>query len=104
MVLFGDSQTYSKFTFSQPIFELMTAWTAAHKDLLNIKLALCTGDLVEHNGMLTKFNPRMKSETTNALRRCNGRASPARFRGGRFCGWTRSIGFFCAGDTSDGLN
>lgn len=66
MVLFGDSQTYSKFTFSQPIFELMTAWTAAHKDLLNIKLALCTGDLVEHNGMLTKFNPRMKSETTNA--------------------------------------
>lgn len=66
MVLFGDPQTYSKFTFSQPIFELMTAWTAAHKDLLNIKLALCTGDLVEHNGMLTKFNPRMKSETTNA--------------------------------------
>ena len=44
MVLFGDPQTYSKFTFSQPIFELMTAWTAAHKDLLNIKLALCKLD------------------------------------------------------------
>lgn len=65
MILLGDPQTYSKFSFSQPIFELMTAWTAAHKDVLNIKLVLCTGDLVEHNGMLTKFNPKMKSETTN---------------------------------------
>ncbi|MBP3358841.1 MAG: hypothetical protein J6K91_08010, partial [Opitutales bacterium] len=35
MILFGDTQTYTKFTFNQPIFELMTAWTAAHKDVLN---------------------------------------------------------------------
>ena len=65
MILFGDPQTYSKFSFSQPIFELMTAWTAAHKDALNIKAALCTGDLVELNGMLTKFNPKQKREISN---------------------------------------
>lgn len=52
MILFGDPQTYVKFTFTQPIFELMTAWTAAHKDVLNIKAALCTGDLVERNDNL----------------------------------------------------
>ena len=61
MILLGDPQTYSKFSFSQPIFELMTAWT----DALNIKAALCTGDLVEHNGMLTKFNPKQKREISN---------------------------------------
>ena len=32
MILYGDPQTYTKNTFSQPIFELMTAWTAAHKN------------------------------------------------------------------------
>lgn len=57
MILFGDPQTYSKFDFSQPIFELMTAWTAAHKDALNIKAALCTGDLVDKNDMLTYKDP-----------------------------------------------
>jgi len=56
MILFGDPQTYMKFTFSQPIFELMTAWVAAHKEVLNIKAALCTGDLVERNDLLTKFD------------------------------------------------
>ena len=43
MILYGDPQTYTKNTFSQPIFELMTAWTAAHKDALKIKAVLCTG-------------------------------------------------------------
>ena len=52
MILFGDTQTYTKFTFNQPILELMTAWTASHKDVLKIKATLCTGDLVERNDNL----------------------------------------------------
>lgn len=55
MVVLGDPQTYVKNTFSQPIFELMTAWTAAHKDALKIKAVLCTGDLVERNDTPTAF-------------------------------------------------
>ena len=39
----------------------MTAWVAAHKDVLNIKAALCTGDLVERNDLLTKFDPDKKT-------------------------------------------
>lgn len=55
MILYGDPQTYTKNTFSQPIFELMTAWTAAHKNALKIKAVLCTGDIVERNDTLTAF-------------------------------------------------
>lgn len=49
MILFPDPQTYIKYDVNQPIFELMTAWTANNADRLNIKTVLCTGDLVEQN-------------------------------------------------------
>ncbi len=65
MILFGDPQTYGKYKASQPIFELMTAWTAAHKDELNIKAALCTGDLVEKNDIaaLSFYGKRVSYDT-----------------------------------------
>lgn len=49
MILLPDPQSYIKFDVNQPIFELMTAWTANNKENLNIKAVLCTGDLVEQN-------------------------------------------------------
>ncbi len=52
MVLLPDPQTYNKFARNQPVFELMTAWVADNIASLNIKLVLCTGDLVEQNEML----------------------------------------------------
>jgi hypothetical protein len=52
LVLLPDPQTYQKFARNQPIFELMTAWIADNIDRLNIKLVLCTGDLVEQSGIL----------------------------------------------------
>ena len=58
MILYGDPQSYTKFTFNQPIFELMTAWTASHKDVLKIKATLCTGDLVDKNDFFLKTTPR----------------------------------------------
>lgn len=51
-ILFGDPQNYAKFDFNQPLFEYMTAWTAAQKKHLNVKTVLCTGDLVEQNDNL----------------------------------------------------
>ena len=52
LILLGDPQTYIKFDFNQPLFEYLTAWVAAHREPLNIKTVLCTGDLVEQNDNL----------------------------------------------------
>lgn len=49
MILLPDPQTYNKFGRNQPVFELMTAWIGENIDPLNIKMVLCTGDLVEQN-------------------------------------------------------
>lgn len=52
MIIIPDPQTYSKFGRNQPVFELITAWVSENIDPLNIKMVLCTGDLVEHNEMV----------------------------------------------------
>lgn len=49
MILLPDPQSYTKFEANQPIFELMTRWTANNLDKLSVKAVLCTGDLVEQN-------------------------------------------------------
>lgn len=51
MVLLPDPQTYVKYARNQPIFELMAGWISENIDSLNIKMVLCTGDLVEQNDM-----------------------------------------------------
>jgi len=58
MILLPDPQTYNKFERNQPIFELMTAWISENIEPLNIKMVLCTGDLVEQNEYI---NPDGKS-------------------------------------------
>ncbi|MCG2462440.1 metallophosphoesterase [Flavobacteriaceae bacterium F89] len=52
MILLPDPQTYVKFERNQGIFELMTGWISEQVDSMNIKMVLCTGDLVEQNEML----------------------------------------------------
>ena len=49
MILIPDPQTYVKFGRNQPLFELMTSWVGENIEPLNIKMVLCTGDLVEQN-------------------------------------------------------
>ncbi len=56
MILFPDPQSYSKFDVNQPLFEIMTSWTAHNQKKLNIKAVLCTGDLVEQNELLVPDN------------------------------------------------
>lgn len=51
MIMLPDPQTYMKFERNQGIFELMTGWISEQIDSLNIKMVLCTGDLVEQNEM-----------------------------------------------------
>ena len=50
MIMVPDPQSYTKFAANQPLFDLQTAWIAQNINRLNIKAALFTGDMVEHNG------------------------------------------------------
>ncbi|MCO5239031.1 MAG: metallophosphoesterase [Chitinophagaceae bacterium] len=52
VILLPDPQTYQRYERNQPLFELMTAWISENIDPLNIKLVICTGDLVQHNEMI----------------------------------------------------
>lgn len=56
MILLPDPQSYTKFDTNQPLFELLTAWTAHVKEQLSVKAVLCTGDLVEQNECLVPDN------------------------------------------------
>lgn len=52
IIMLPDPQSYQKFARNQPLFELMTAWISENVDKLNIKLVICTGDLVQNNNMI----------------------------------------------------
>ena len=56
LILLPDPQSYMKFGRNQGIFELMTGWIEENIDALNIKMVLCTGDLVEQNELLVTDN------------------------------------------------
>ena len=49
VVVIPDPQGYMKRGTNQPILELMTAWIAQNAERLNIRMVLCTGDMVEQN-------------------------------------------------------
>jgi hypothetical protein len=51
-ILLPDLQTYQKFGRNQALFQLMTDWIIDQKENLNIKMVLCTGDLVEQDNLL----------------------------------------------------
>lgn len=52
MIVFGDPQSYVKRERNQPILELMTTWVQENVRKMNIKAVLCTGDIVNDNGIL----------------------------------------------------
>ena len=56
LIMVPDTQTYVKFGRNQGILELMTAWIAENIQTLNIKMVLCTGDLVEQNELIMPNN------------------------------------------------
>ena len=56
IILVPDTQTYVKFERNHGILETMTSWISENIDSLNIKMVLCTGDLVEQNELLVPDN------------------------------------------------
>lgn len=49
MIFLPDVQNYVKYSYNQPILDLMMAWVEENIDPLNIKMVFCSGDLVEQN-------------------------------------------------------
>lgn len=63
LVLVPDVQSYVKFSRNQGILDIMTAWIGENINPLNVKMVLCTGDLVEQNDYL---NPTGKDANQNS--------------------------------------
>jgi hypothetical protein len=54
LILLPDPQNYVKYGRNQPILDLMTEWIYENIDSLNIRMVLCTGDLVEQNDRINR--------------------------------------------------
>jgi predicted MPP superfamily phosphohydrolase len=54
IILLPDPQNYVKYGRNQPIFDLMTAWVTENIDSLNVRMVLCTGDMVEQNDRINR--------------------------------------------------
>ena len=64
VILLPDVQNYVKYDYNQPVLELMTAWVKDNIKNLNIKAALCTGDLVDQNECIRPPFPRFGNLTS----------------------------------------
>jgi len=51
VILLPDIQNYVKWSYNQPILDLMMAWIEHNIDSLNIRMVLHTGDIVEQNDL-----------------------------------------------------
>ncbi len=59
IILLPDPQNYVKFQKNQPILDIMMNWINAETDSLNIKMVMCTGDLVEHDDIINPDGKKM---------------------------------------------
>lgn len=62
MVVFPDTQNYSKSSVDLPIFSQMTQWVVDNKDAFNIQFVLQEGDIVNQNSRVT---PTSGDQTAN---------------------------------------
>lgn len=54
MIMIPDIQNYVKWNRNQPVLDMMMAWIEDNIDTLNIKMVVCTGDLVEQNDIINR--------------------------------------------------
>lgn len=59
LILLPDPQNYVKFEKNRPILDMMMNWINAKTDTLNIKMVMCTGDLVEHDDIINPDGKKM---------------------------------------------
>lgn len=98
LILLPDVQNYVKYDYNQPVLELMTAWIKDNIKNLNIKAALCTGDLVDQNECIRPPYPRFGNLTSreqwnfvsHAFERLDNRIPYIICTGNHDYGYTRS--------------
>lgn len=79
MIMIPDPQNYAKWTRNQPVFDLMMAWIEENLDSLNVKMVVCTGDLVELDDIIVPgidgntSAPRQWEYISNAFKRLDGK-------------------------------
>ena len=79
MIMIPDPQNYVKWTRNQPVFDLMMAWIEENLDSLNVKMVVCTGDLVELDDIIipgidgNTSAPRQWEYISNAFKRLDGK-------------------------------
>lgn len=59
VVVLPDPQNYVKFKRNQPMLDMMMNWITGEQQRLQIKMVLCTGDLVEHNDIINPDGKKM---------------------------------------------
>ena len=65
-ILLGDPQAYIKYDLNTPLHDLVMWWVADNAQHLNIKAALCVGDLVEQNDN-NVLNRKMLNRTSRQM-------------------------------------
>lgn len=79
MIMIPDPQNYVKWTRNQPVFDLMMAWIEENLDSLNIRMVVCTGDLVELDDIVVPgidgniSAPRQWEYISHAFKRLDGK-------------------------------
>lgn len=79
LIMMPDVQNYVKWGRNQPILDLMMAWIEENVDSLNIKMVVCTGDLVEQNDIINNGHDgdqsaqRQWEVVTNSFSRLDGK-------------------------------
>lgn len=62
LVLLPDIQNYVKFKRNQPILDVMMNWVVENEENMNIKMVMCTGDLVENDDIINP-DPKKMDQT-----------------------------------------
>jgi hypothetical protein len=78
LILLPDPQLYSAFSQNQLLLDLMMEWILKEREPLNIRLVLCTGDLVQHNEInnpaaSNQTPPQQWASTARSFRRLDGK-------------------------------
>jgi hypothetical protein len=64
LVLIPDPQSYVKYERNHGVLHLMMSWIKENTKALNTQMVLCTGDLVEQNGLITTEGRKANQNST----------------------------------------
>ncbi len=73
LVLIPDPQAYTRYSRNQGIYDLITTWIAENTKKLDVKVAVCVGDMVESNN-LQQADGKYANQTSKEMWECSSKA------------------------------